>query len=261
MDFVGFFDSGIGGLGITKAVHETWPNQSIVYFADTANMPYGDKSVEAISEASVAIVNELLDRNCQLIVVACNSASSAALPSIKQITDCPIIDIIDPTINFIDQHFENVRLGLIATAATINSQMYQTKIAALNKGIEVACLATPALAPAIEHEQTEMVEALLKEYLSHPILQNIDVLLLGCSHYSLVKPLIQKYLPVDVQLIDTVPIVANAVTRFLSDNNFHHPFSASEQHFICSKTNNHFNQCVQKWFPNAQLTTVEWLYA
>lgn len=261
MDFVGFFDSGIGGLGITKAVHETLPNQSIVYFADTANMPYGDKSAEAITDASVAIVNELLERNCQLIVIACNSASSVALPSIRQITDCPVINIIDPTINFINQHFDNIRLGLIATAATINSQMYQTKIAALNKNIELACLATPALAPAIEHEQADIIDNLLADYLSNPILQDIDVLLLGCSHYSLVKPLIRKHLPSHVELIDSVPIVADAVTHFLLNNMPYSPLSGTEQHFICSQTNNHFNQCVQKWFPNAQLTTVEWTYA
>ena len=148
---IGIFDSGIGGLTVARAIRKQLPNEKIIYFGDTAHLPYGDKSTEAIQSYAIKICNLLLEHQCKVIVIACNSASAAAYALVKAYvgSKAKIINVIDPTVNYISQKYSNKKVGVIGTRKTINSDVYAHKITAKNNTIEVASLATPLLAPMI----------------------------------------------------------------------------------------------------------------
>ena len=149
---IGIFDSGIGGLTLAHAITELMPNENIVYFGDTAHLPYGDKSATAIQAYSLKICNFLMEKQCKLILIACNSASAAAYDLVKTYvgTKAIVVNVIDPVIDYLDQNWEGKTIGLIGTKQTVNSGIYATKAEALGKNIHIKSLATPLLAPMIE---------------------------------------------------------------------------------------------------------------
>lgn len=219
---IGVFDSGIGGMTLARAVNDILPAESIVYFGDTAHLPYGDKSAAAIQAYSVKICNVLLQRNCKVILIACNSASSAAYELIKEYVGsrAKVINVIDPVVEYIGQHFEGRRVGVIGTRQTIHSNVYTAKIEGLNKSIQVASLATPLLASMIEEGffNNSISKNVIEEYLGAPELQQIDALILGCTHYPLIKNEISEYYEGSVEVIDSSTIVAKALKAHLLQN-------------------------------------------
>ncbi|OGT56337.1 MAG: glutamate racemase [Gammaproteobacteria bacterium RIFCSPHIGHO2_12_FULL_42_10] len=215
---IGIFDSGIGGLTVAHAIVKHLPQENIVYFGDTVNLPYGDKSASAIQQYAVKITDFLLQQPCKLILIACHSASAAAFPHILQKVDgrVPVMDVIDPVIQLLKARYALKRIGLIGTRQTVHSLVYHQKIEALNLDIALAAHATYLLAPAIEEfGNHEMIDHLLKIYLSHPTLQNIDALILACTHYPIIKDKILQYYDNRIDLIDSAAIVAEAVKRRL----------------------------------------------
>lgn len=180
---IGIFDSGIGGLTIAKEVVRQLPQESIVYFGDTAHLPYGDKSTAAIQAYSVKIAHLLLQQQCKLILIACNSASSAAYELVKEYVgkQALVIDVINPTISYLREHYANKTIGLIGTKQTVNSNIYKKKIDDLALNIHLKSYATPLLATTIEEGFTNnlVIESLLQEYLSHAELKGIDALILA----------------------------------------------------------------------------------
>jgi glutamate racemase len=149
---IGIFDSGIGGLTVAHAITNHLPHESIIYFGDTAHLPYGDKSEAAIQAYSIKIADVLLKRGCKVIVIACNSASSAAYELLKEYvnTQAHVLNVIDPMVDYVATHFQNKKIGLIGTKRTVQSGIYQKKITESKKGIQLSSLATPLLAPMIE---------------------------------------------------------------------------------------------------------------
>lgn len=234
---IGIFDSGIGGLTVAHAVKKHLPNENIIYFGDTAHLPYGDKSASAIQAYSVKIAHLLLQQNCKLILIACSSASAAAYELVKEYvaSKAIVMNVIDPVIYFLRDHHAHKKIGLIATRQTVNSNVYKKKIDDLNRGIQLTSRATNLLASAIEEfGNSNAIDSLLKEYLSHPTLQNLDSLILACTHYPIVKSKIADFFNHKIEIIDPSDTVAKAVQKRLHDENLLNTSGAGEKHFYVS---------------------------
>ena len=252
---IGIFDSGIGGLTLAHAITELMPQENIIYFGDTAHLPYGDKSATAIQAYSVKICNLLLEKNCKLILIACNSASAAAYDLVKAYvgTKAKVVNVIDLVISYLDQNWENKTLGLIGTKQTVNSGIYANKAEALGKHIQVKSLATPLLAPMIEEGffSNSISETIIKEYLAQPTLQGIEGLILGCTHYPLIKPQIDAYYKGSIPVIDTSIIVAEEIKRILTAEDMLHDGAESTRQFYVSDYTDSFEKSTQIFFGKA----------
>jgi glutamate racemase len=216
---IGIFDSGIGGLTVAKALVEALPNESVIYFGDTAHLPYGDKSIFAVQEYTKKIADFLLARGVKLILIACNSASAAAYEMLRDYVGSKtlLVDVIDPVTRFLGENYIHKHVGLIATKLTVESSVYQDRIAKLNFSIDLRALATPLLVPIIEEGffAHELMDVVLAEYLSNPILQNIEALVLGCTHYPIIKKNISNFYQDKIDIIDASKIVAAYVRSVL----------------------------------------------
>jgi glutamate racemase len=211
---IGIFDSGIGGLTVAKAIVDALPHESIMYFGDTAHMPYGEKSADAIRYYSLKIAKFLLDKDCKMIVIACNSASSAAYHTLLDFFrgQALIVNVVDPLVDYVvQQGFHKV--GVIATKATINSRIYEQKIREKNQQMDVFSLATPLLAPMIEEgfADRRIRQSVIDSYLDHPGFEGIQALLLACTHYPLIREEIVSHFNNEVQVIDSTQVVAEQV--------------------------------------------------
>ena len=238
---IGIFDSGIGGLTVAHAIVKHLPKENIIYFGDTMHLPYGDKSTAAIQAYAVKIAQMLLQQQCKIILIACNSASAAAYELVKEyLADKAIVmNVIDPVIHVLKEQYQSKRIGLIGTRQTVNSHIYKKKIDSLNLGIALSSASTNLLASAIEEfGNHQVIDALLEVYLAHPDLQQIDALLLACTHYPIIKERIQQYyrsrLHKTIELIDSSDIVALALKKQLESNNLLNANGISQKHFYVS---------------------------
>ncbi len=215
---IGFFDSGIGGLTVVRAVTRLMPNENIVYFGDTARVPYGSKSNETVIEYSLQAANFLLRKNIKLLVVACNTASSVALKELKRFLTIPVIGMIEPGAKMALQESRKRIVGVIGTRATINNQAYAHELKKLNPKVKVYEQACPLFVPLAEegwldHKVTEMIA---KEYLSELKEKKIDSLILGCTHYPILADIIQKVVGKNVRLVDSGTPAAQLVEDYLN---------------------------------------------
>lgn len=220
---IGVFDSGIGGLTVAYALKKVLPKESLIYFGDTAHLPYGDKSTAAIQAYAVKICDVLLKHDCKVILIACNSASSAAYHLAKEYvgSKAKVINVIDPVIGYIGERFAGKTIGLIGTKRTINSNVYQKKIDKLGKNIYLKALATPLLAPMIEEGfyDNTVSDQIIHQYLSDKRLEGIEALILGCTHYPLIKKQITEFYQNSVEVIDSSDIVAANLKGYLEKKN------------------------------------------
>ncbi len=216
---IGIFDSGAGGLTVASAVSDILPNEKIVYFGDTAHLPYGDKSNESIQKYSLRITDFLLKKQCKAILIACNSASAAAYEKIKKYLagKIPVFNVIDPAAEYVAKLKNIKKIGIIGTKATIRSNSYPVKIKAVNNNKTVVSLATPLLAPMIEEGfiYDDISNAIIRKYLSSPILSGIDSLVLACTHYPIIKNQIRKFYEFEITVIDASLIVAKKLKQSL----------------------------------------------
>ena len=214
---IGIFDSGIGGLTVARAVAKALPNRSIIYYGDTAHLPYGEKSPELIRRYATEITRELVRMGCGAIVVACNSASSNALDAIRETAgqDIPVIDAVHPVIQAVGRRFDGGQVGVIGTRATIDSYWYQRLLKA--EGFEVIAKATPLLASAIEEgfHGGQVSDALISAYFEGGEFNAVRALILGCTHYPLVADQIAAALPDSVELVDSAEAAAEALLEVL----------------------------------------------
>jgi|694.fasta_scaffold55989_4 glutamate racemase len=219
---IGIFDSGIGGLTVARAITKLLPNEQIIYFGDTAHMPYGEKSAEAIKHYSIKIADFLKFKNCKMIVIACNTASAAAYRSVVKSTGMKdlVVNVIDPAVEYVVKNHFRQKVGVIATKRTISSNVYAKRIEALDPVSDVVQLATPLLAPMIEEGfyNNKISQTIINSYLSKSKLSKIDALILGCTHYPLIKTEIQKFYGKSVEIIDSSEIVAQHVKVVLERN-------------------------------------------
>ncbi len=217
---IGIFDSGVGGMTVARAVEQLLPDYSLVYFGDIARTPYGPKSPKTIIDYSIQNTAFLLDKGAEIIVIACNSASSVATETLREKFQVPIIEVITPAADRAIATSKTGRIGIIGTRATVKSKIYQKKIAARNSDFKIFQKACPLLVPLVEegwlnHRETKMI---LRRYL-HPLKdKQIDTLVLGCTHYPLLKHLIQHRIGKRVNLIDSSIETAQYVKDFLLRN-------------------------------------------
>jgi glutamate racemase len=249
---IGIFDSGIGGLTVAHAVTRALPGENLIYFGDTAHLPYGDKSTAAIQAYAIKICDMLLRQQCKVILIACNSASAAAYELVKEYvaSRARVLNVIDPVIDHLREHFPKKRIGLIGTKQTVNSNVYKKKVDALNADIELHSLATPLLASMIEEGffNNKISESVIHEYLSNETLENIEALILGCTHYPLIKDQINNYYQGKVTIIDSSEIVANALRSFLSYNNLNNKNGKGLHHFYVSDFTRSFEESTRIFF-------------
>jgi glutamate racemase len=249
---IGIFDSGVGGLTIAKAVTHSLPKENIIYFGDTTHLPYGEKSTAAIQAYCIKIVDMLLQHHCKLILIACNSASAAAFELVKEYVNgqAHVLNAIDPVISYLGRVYPGKQVGLIGTRQTVNSNIFFKKIKHLNLPIRLCALATPILAAAIEEgfANKRIVEELLKEYLSHPTLNNIDALLLACTHYPVIKDQIADYYRNAVQIIDTTLIIAKSVEQCLKLYKLENTSSSCTRTFYVSDYTTSFYEATRVFF-------------
>jgi glutamate racemase len=234
---IGIFDSGIGGLTVARSIVDHLPTEDIIYFGDTAHIPYGDKSASAIQAYSVKVANMLLQQNCKLIIIACYSATSAAYELVKEYvaTKAIVMNVIDPMIQDIHKHHAHQRIGLIGTRQTVQANVYKKKIDQLNRGITLNPVATNLLASAIEEfGDHPVIDSLLNEYLSHSDLKNLDSLILACTHYPVVKQKIARYFNDAVKIIDPSDVIAKAIKDCLKENHLLNPVGTGRKKFYVS---------------------------
>ena len=217
---IGMFDSGIGGLTVARAVAQRLPHERIVYFGDTAHLPYGDKSTAAIQAYSIKICDLLLRQNCKLIVIACNSASAAAYELVREYvgSKAQVLSVIDPIVAHLGRAYAGRRVGLIGTKQTVNSNVYKKKVDDLDAGVDLHSLATPLLVPMIEEGffKNSISDDIIGTYLGNPALTGIDALVLACTHYPLIKEQIGRYYAGRVDVLDASDVVAADAEAYLA---------------------------------------------
>jgi len=249
---IGIFDSGIGGLTIAKAISQQLPNENLCYFGDTSHLPYGEKSSAAIQAYSVKIAEMLLQQHCKMIVIACNSASAVAYDLVKEYVDgkAHVVNVVDPVISHLQQHYANNTVGLIGTKPTINSNVYKKKLDALHSEITLFPCATPLLAAAIEEgfASNNVINEILQEYLSHNDLANIDALVLGCTHYPVIMQQISDFYHNTVDIISAPGILADTVKHQLNLYKIANTSTATTRHFYVSDYTTSFVQAAQLFF-------------
>ena len=214
---IGVFDSGIGGLTVVKALLDLLPSERIIYLGDTARLPYGNKSPSTVERYSVEIAEMLMERNAKAIVVACNTASSVALPKLEQAFSVPVIGVIRPGAEAAVATTQNGHIGVIGTRATVKSGAYEQALRNLDSSLRVTSQACPLLVPLIEEGWLDdpLTDRVIARYLEPLIEKGIDTLVLGCTHYPLLSSAIQRALEGEVTLVDSARNCAVAVQQLL----------------------------------------------
>lgn len=201
---IGIFDSGVGGLTVMREVMEQLPYENLIYFGDTARIPYGSRSVQTIKKYAYQCASFLKSKNVKTIVIACNTASSIALEHLQENFDLPIIGVIDPGARSAASATKNSRIGVIGTLATINSSAYQKKIMEYRHNAEVIGIPCPLFVPIIEEgwEYSTVAELTVEKYFAELIEHDVDTLVLGCTHYPILRYTIKKVIGSNIKLIN-----------------------------------------------------------
>lgn len=214
---IGVFDSGVGGLTVAREIMRQLPNERIVYFGDTARVPYGSKSPETITRYSEQIVRFLQTQQVKAIVIACNSASACALEALEEEIELPIIDVVRPGAKTALEATRNGKVGVIATEATISSGIYKRYIEESDRSVSVISKACPLFVPLVEEGLWEdpVTDEIAGRYLSELIDSGIDTLILGCTHYPLIRSTVGRIMGEKVSLVNPAYETARALKQLL----------------------------------------------
>ena len=257
MKAIGVFDSGVGGLTVVRELFRQLPYEDIIYFGDTARVPYGIKSKETVIKFSIENILFLLKQEVKLICVACNTASSFAVPVIKNNFRVPIIGVIAPGAREAVYASQNKRIGVIGTKGTIKSRTYEREIKQLNRKVKVTAVSCPLFVPFVEEGwlDGEVVQSVAKKYLKPLKDTGVDTVILGCTHYPLLKPVIQKILGPQVTLIDSAKQVAFEVKKILAGEEMLNHTKGGRHRFYVSDNPEWFSSLAQR-FMGKKLTDV-----
>jgi glutamate racemase len=216
---IGVFDSGLGGLTVFKALARRMPEESLVYFGDTAHVPYGSKSPQAIARYSTAVARFLAARGIKLLVVACNTSSAWALPAIRRAVKVPVIGVVEPGARAALAVTRGKRVGVIGTEATVKSGAYPKALKALARGVKTSSQACPLFVPLVEEGwwTGPVVVEVARRYCAPLKAAKVDTLILGCTHYPFLKKVIAKTMTPRVRLIDSADETARETERVLSE--------------------------------------------
>ena len=247
---IGVFDSGIGGLTVARAIMRQLPHESIVYFGDTARVPYGPKSPETVRRYSREISEYLVRQGVKALVVACNTATAHALPALRAALPIPVIGVVEPGARAAVAATRGGRIGVIGTQGTIASGAYERAIQAIAPEAAVLSQPCPLFVPFVEegwlaHEATRLVA---HEYLDPLHDRGVDTLVLGCTHYPLLKPLIGEVVGRPVRLIDSAEETAAELGRTLAERGLAASPGATPRHrFVASDAPEHFSRIAQRF--------------
>lgn len=255
---IGIFDSGYGGLTILNEIKKQLPEYDYIYLGDNARTPYGTRSFDVVYKYTLQCVTKLFEMGCQLVILACNTASAKALRSIQQ-RDLPLIDpnrrvlgVIRPTVEVINTITKSGHVGLLATAGTVQSESYPLEIKKLYPEIKVSSEACPLWVPLIENNEHngDGADFFVKKHLQNILLADsqIDTIILGCTHYPLLIDKIKRYLPQNIQVVSQGELVANSLADYLKRH--------TEMADKCSKngTINYFTtESVEKFASSASI--------
>lgn len=249
---IGIFDSGIGGLTVASAITKVLPNEQLIYFGDTAHLPYGDKSSEAIKYYALKITKFLIEQGCKAIVIACNTASSLAYHDVLQFMgdQLPIYSVIDPVVDYMVKADKYKNIGVIATKATIESDIYAREITKMAPQITVQSLATPLLVPMIEEGffKNNISKTVISSYLSSPQLAGIDSLILGCTHYPLIRDEISEYFHNSIDVVDNASITAEFLKQELTEKQLLNTEARGNHQFYVSDYTRSFEESTRIFF-------------
>lgn len=250
---IGIFDSGLGGLTVLRALRALMPHENLIYYGDTAHVPYGSKSAQTVTRYSTDIAGFLASKNAKLIVVACNTASSLALDSLRRSVKVPVLGVISPGARMAAEATRNGRVGVIGTEATIKSRAYKNKLKKIKNSLRVYDRPCPLFVPLVEEGwwDSEITSLTAKEYLSPLKTSGIDTLILGCTHYPVLKPLIQRAMGPKVQLVDSAQAVAEQVRRTLSELNLERRDGKGETVFYASDDPERFRRMAKNMLGSA----------
>jgi glutamate racemase len=252
---IGIFDSGIGGLTVARAIAGLMPNESFIYFGDTAHLPYGDKSSEAIKGYVKKITAFLLSHNCKMVVIACNTASAVGYQALlPMFADKDLlINVIDPVALYVAKHVQDKKVGIIGTKRTVSTRAYSKKIKKIAPRLATAELATPLLAPMVEegYYNNNISQTIINSYLDKKPLDGIGALVLGCTHYPLIQPQIENYYQKqenNVTVIDSATVVAQQVQAVLANKNLLSTEKTHEYKFFVSDYTSAFESTARIFF-------------
>ena len=251
---IGIFDSGLGGLTVLKELQHLLPNESFIYVGDTAHVPYGNKSKDAVIRYSNTITSFLASHNVKLIVVACNTASSVAKNQLQEKFKFPIIDVITPLYDHLCRYEKNTinKVGIIGTYNTINSQSYNEIIYKYDKNLKIISKACPLFVPIIEEglEQTHITDEIIKLYLEPIAESNIDTLILGCTHYPIIKDQLSTTLSNDIKYITSGEPVGQWLKEYLLANDLINKDGNKPIDFYVSDAASKFKKLGSKFLSN-----------
>ncbi|MCX7882819.1 MAG: glutamate racemase [Brevinematales bacterium] len=254
---IGIFDSGVGGLTVVRAMMELLPSESFVYLGDTANLPYGEKSAEMVRQYAFHNARFLQEFDIKVMVVACNTASSVALTDLQQAFDFPVIGVIEPAAKEAIKVSSSKKIGVIGTKRTIRTQMYTHKIHEIEPQATVVGKACPLFVPLIEEGflHHEAMTLIAREYLV-PLRGKIDTLILGCTHYPLIRDTIQSLLP-EVHLVDSAYSTARELRQLLLERGWLSPSLTPSRLFYATDITEHLNTLARMILPEMPFLTFE----
>lgn len=217
MNRIGIFDSGIGGLTVMRAVMKRMPHEQVVYFGDTARVPYGCKSSKTVERYSIENAIFLMEQDIKVLVVACNTASAYAVGKLRKIFNVPIVDVVEPSVQRAVEKTKNGRIAVLGTKATIMSGVYQQLIHKASRNLEVFPVACPLFVPLVEEGFTKhpITELAIKEYLLPVLKEKVDTVILGCTHYPLLGEAISEMLGKTANVIDSASCCAEKIEEVL----------------------------------------------
>jgi glutamate racemase len=256
---IGIFDSGLGGLTVVKQIKNILPNENIIYFGDTARVPYGTKSKKTIIEFSKQNTEFLLSHNVKIIVIACNSSTAAAIDEIKNNVDIPVIGVIEPGAKTAVTQTKNKKIGVIGTNATINSETYTHHINMIDPEIKIYSQPCPLFVPLVEEGwiNKKVTELVISEYLEPIKVSGVDTLILGCTHYPLLKHKISYFFDHKINIIDSAESCSEEVKTILKNKAMLNKSSRiGNTTFFVSDTPSKFSEIGSK-FLNAEFNAVK----
>lgn len=235
---IGIFDSGVGGLTVVKEVINVLPKEDIIYFGDTARVPYGSKSRELVYKFSCQIIKFLKEKNVKAIIIACNTVSSNCYEDLKkEFLDIPIIEVLQPGVSSALKVTKNKKIGVIGTEATIRSGQYERKLKEILEDVEVYSKPCPLFVPLAEEGilDNKISVDIAKMYLEDLKRYNIDSLILGCTHYPLLKNSIKKVMGDNVNIVDPAFETAVKMKKYLQYNNMYNTKGGNHQFYVSDK--------------------------
>lgn len=248
---IGVIDSGVGGLTVAKEIMRQLPKENIMYIGDTARCPYGPRPSEEVRQFTWEMTDYLLNQNIKMLVIACNTATAVVLEEIQHKVDIPVLGVIEPGARAALKSTNNHRIGIIGTNGTIKSNAYPSALRELHDKVEVESLACPLFVPLVEsgnfegEEARRIVEETLKPFRN----SEIDTLILGCTHYPLLKPIIQEFIGPKVKLISSGEETASEVSAILSYSDLLNNGEQPGEHlFLTTGSNQLFQIIASKWF-------------